>query len=77
MKYTGNGVNSPSFRNALAKAKRNADIEKYSFNETIEDVVIGYYLNEEEAAALREKLIAYCKKNNLYRGNYHIYGLGY
>ena len=67
MKYIAeNGVNSISFRNALAKAKRNAQKEKYSFNETIEDAAVEYCLNAEEVEALREKLISFCKKNYLY-----------
>lgn len=64
---TDNGVNSISFKNALAKAKRNAAKEKYSFVETIEDVATEYYLTTDEIEALTEKLIAYCKKNYLYR----------
>lgn len=63
---TENGVNSISFKNALAKAKRNAMKEKYSFVETIEDVAVEYYLTTDEIEALREKLIAYCLKNYLY-----------
>ena len=63
--YTGNGVNSPSFINALAKAKR--DSGKYSFYENIENVVIGYWLNEEEEKALVEKLFKYYDKNGIYR----------
>ena len=74
MKLTESGVHSPSFRNALAYAKRNASSEKYSFNETVEDAMYAYYLTEEETEALREKLIAFCKKNYLYIGNHQIYG---
>lgn len=61
------GIYSVSFRNALAKAKRDADKEKYSFYENIENVMYEYYLNEEEVKALTEKLKEYCCKNYLYR----------
>lgn len=60
------GIYSVSFRNALSHAKRNADKELYSFEETVLDAKYGYYLTVEETEALREKLIAYCKKNHLY-----------
>jgi hypothetical protein len=66
MKTTESGIHSISFRNALATAKRNASKEKYSFEETVLDVKYGYHLTEAESEALREKLIAYCKKNYLY-----------
>lgn len=62
-----NGINSISFKNALAKAKRNARSERYSFNELIEDVATEYCLNIEEIEELRNKLIDYCEKNYLYR----------
>lgn len=67
-KYTENGVNSPSFINALAYAKRKANKETYDFNELIEDAMYQYYLIKEETEALRDKLVAYCKKNYLYLG---------
>ena len=62
-----NGVNSISFKNALAKAKRSAKAERYSFNELIEDVATEYCLNIEEIEELRNKLIDFCEKNFLYR----------
>ena len=67
MKNIENGVNSKSFINALAKAKRNADKQKYSFNETIEDVMYEYCLTKEEIEILTEKLVEYCKINGLYK----------
>lgn len=67
-KFAENGINSISFRNALAKAKRNAQKEKYSFVETIEDVAIEYCLIPSEIEALTEKLTEFCKKNYLYVG---------
>lgn len=72
-KYTENGVNSISFRNALAKAKRNAGIEKYGFIETILDVVYGYNLTAEETEILKDKLVDYCKDNYLYKGKVECY----
>ena len=61
-----NGVNSPSFKNALARAKRNADKEKYGIIDTVLDAAYEYYLTEEETADLRDKLADYCEKNLLY-----------
>ena len=61
MKYEENGVNSISFRNALAHAKRNAKVEKYEFIETVLDAKYAYGLTDEETEALKEKLIQFCK----------------
>lgn len=66
MKYTENGVNSITFINALAWAKRKANKEAYSFNELVEETMYEYCLTADETAALKEKLMAYCKKNWLY-----------
>lgn len=61
----------PSFRNALAKAKRNADIEKYSYMETLLDVVYEYYLSAEEAKELQKRFNDYCRKNYLYLNTFN------
>lgn len=66
MKITESGIHSISFRNALAYAKRRAVKEQYSFIELVEDAKIEYILTTEETDALREKLIAFCRKNHLY-----------
>ena len=66
-KYEETGVNSKSFKNALAYAKRKAFKETYNFNELIEDASVEYHLNESEEAALRDKLLDYCRKNALYK----------
>lgn len=66
MKVTETGINSPSFCNALAYAKRKAAKEVYSFSELVEDAEIEYSLSTEETEALKEKLIAFCRKNDLY-----------
>lgn len=65
-KIEESGVNSVTFRNALAYAKRKAVKECYSFIELIEDAKVEYILTTEETDALREKLIAFCRKNHLY-----------
>lgn len=65
-RYTENGVNSKSFINALAKAKRDANKEKYSFEENVENVKYTYYLTDEETKELRSKLLTYCRENYLY-----------
>jgi hypothetical protein len=67
MKYA-EVTNSISFRNALAKAKRNAKKEKYSFVETIEDVAVEYCLVPAEVEVLTMKLREFCKKNYLFVG---------
>ena len=68
MRIEESGIHSMTFRHALAYAKRKAQKETYSFNELIEDAMYQYYLTDEETEALREKIIAYCKKNYLYLG---------
>ena len=57
-----------SLINAIARAKRNAFEEKYSFLETLLDVIYEYDLRDDEIEPLYNSIIKYCDKNNLYLG---------
>ena len=62
----GTGPNSASFKEALSWAKRKVDKEAYSFNETVEAAQAEYYLNDDEALVLGDKLKMYAINNNCY-----------
>ena len=57
-----------SLVNAIAYAKRNCKVEKYSFMETLLDAGYGYNLRKDEMEVLIEKVTDYCKKNLYYIG---------
>ena len=62
---SGTGPNSLSFKEALAYAKRNVDNEKYSWAETVEDAQTAYYLSDEEASVMEDKLKMYAINRNI------------
>ena len=51
-----------SLLNAIAKAKRNAIDEKYSFVETLLDVIYEYNLRDDEVEILYNSFVKYCDK---------------
>ena len=53
----------PSLRNAIARAKRNLEQEKYSVGETIYDAAYQYYLRQDEMYTLQSAVASYLKKN--------------
>ena len=63
---SGTGPDSASFKEALSWAKRKVDKEAYSFNETVEAAQAEYYLNDDEASVLGDKLKMYAINNNCY-----------
>lgn len=67
MTYASNGVNSKSFINALAKAKREMTKVEYDAEQTrdvAEIVSKEYFLTKEETESLIEKLEKYVDKMN-------------
>lgn len=52
-----------SLRNAIARAKRNLEKEKYSISETIYDAAYQYYLRDDEVYTLQSAVADYLKKN--------------